>query len=392
MIAKLALVAALGGSAVGAAAVLADDRAPAPVPAVAAASTPAEPTPPPMDARDVRVVTQAPDAKGGAPWAIRRFKSPLKNGTTVECSEVGRLDGERFGWIGASGAFAPTLPGHAGTPMICKNPDQERAVGVSVQRFTTLTQPENGALEPLETVTFGVAAPAITRLVPDDEPPLAPGADGIVLRIVAGDASPGRLLTGVAEYRDGHRVRFNRTGMPRPKGERPVAGTETVAVRAPDPAGGQPWALIATRGDRGGICVTAPGRLVGTRLASVDRRLGIAYPGFEMLQQYCPDTRKPPTRAFPMRLDVLGSSVGGEDPRGRIERRVLDNRTVYWGRVYEDVVSVTIRTPRDVRTLVPSGLAHAIIAVYDGGFPTGKVTATAHMKDGREVTRTLYSE
>jgi hypothetical protein len=55
------------------------------------------------------------------------------------------------------------------------------------------------------------------------------------------------------------------------------------------------------------------------------------------------------------------------------------------------VVTVTIRTPRDVRTLVPSA-KHAILAVYDGRFPGGKVTATARFKDGHEVTRTLYSE
>ena len=67
-------------------------------------------------------------------------------------------------------------------------------------------------------------------------------------------------------------------------------------------------------------------------------------------------------------------------------------RTVFSDLVHSDVVSVTIRTPRDVRTLVPSAKAHAILAVYDGRFPGGRVTATARMKDGREVTRALYVE
>jgi hypothetical protein len=93
-----------------------------------------------------------------------------------------------------------------------------------------------------------------------------------------------------------------------------------------------------------------------------------------------------------MRIDTLISGGFEQDPRGRIERRVESTRIAFWGRVHPDVVSVTIRTPRDVRTLIPSSRAHVILAVYDGHFPAGKVTATARMKDGREVTRTLYSE
>ena len=44
--------------------------------------------------------------------------------------------------------------------------------------------------------------------------------------------------------------------------------------------------------------------------------------------------------------------------------------------MHPDVASVTITTPRDVRTLVPTS-DHAIIAVYDGLFPGGTATATA---------------
>jgi hypothetical protein len=46
------------------------------------------------------------------------------------------------------------------------------------------------------------------------------------------------------------------------------------------------------------------------------------------------------------------------------------------------VTAVTLETPRDVRTLIPGGPAHAIIAVYDGTFTTGTVTVTAHFRDG----------
>jgi hypothetical protein len=52
------------------------------------------------------------------------------------------------------------------------------------------------------------------------------------------------------------------------------------------------------------------------------------------------------------------------------------------GSARADVRSITIATPRDVRTLVPSSPAHAFIAVYDGSFPTGKIVTTAHFADG----------
>jgi hypothetical protein len=46
------------------------------------------------------------------------------------------------------------------------------------------------------------------------------------------------------------------------------------------------------------------------------------------------------------------------------------------------IASVTIATPRDVRTLVPSRRAHAFLAVYDGEFPTGQIVITAHYEHG----------
>ncbi len=390
MIAKLALVAALTGSGIGAAVVLAGEPASKAAKVLSIATPVGEPTSPPLPARDARLVVQVPDGKGGAPWAVRRFAATLENGSVTTCFELGRLDGERFGWIGLDGGFATVRPGHSEAPRHCRDPGLERAIGASVQRFTTLEQRAGGVPRPLETVTFGVAAPTVARVLPADEPPLSPGTDGVVLRIVPREAPSGRL-TGEVEYRDGRRVQFNGGGFPRAKGEQPVAGTETVAARAPDPAGGEPWALIAMRGDRGGACLTSPGRLVGTRLGLVDRRLGVFYTGFPPDPASCRDAERAPTRTYPMRMTTLGSSIGGDDPRGRIERRVLENRTVFSGRVHADVVSVTIRTPRDVRTLVPSGTAHAILSVYDGSFPTGKVTATARLKDGREVKRSLYA-
>jgi len=52
-------------------------------------------------------------------------------------------------------------------------------------------------------------------------------------------------------------------------------------------------------------------------------------------------------------------------------------------------VAVTLETPRDVRTLTPTGRAHAFLAAYDGSFPTGKIRVVARFRDGHVWTQTL---
>jgi hypothetical protein len=394
MIARLALLAALAGSAVGATVVLADDRAAAPAPAVPTVTPPkmaGQPLPPPVDATDVRLVLRQADPAGGLPWGVRHFGTKAPGGQAVECYELGRLQDDRFGWVDGSGTFAVAPAGHFLLQSACQPARQLRKLGASVMRFTTLALPRGGTPQPLETVSWGIAAPTVRALLPKGEPEIVPGELGLFLQIAKGEGTR-QPLTGELDYSDGHRVAFNRMPEPRRDGETPVPGTNYVAARAPDPAGGEPWGLIASRGTKGGLCMSMTGRLVGTRLGNVDRRLGLFYSGpFEQMH-YCGEARSKPTRAFPMRIDTGISGGGEEDPRGRIERRVENTRIIFSGRVHADVVSVTIRTPRDVRTLIPSSPAHAILAVYDGRFPGGKVTATARMKDGREVTRTLYSE
>lgn len=44
--------------------------------------------------------------------------------------------------------------------------------------------------------------------------------------------------------------------------------------------------------------------------------------------------------------------------------------------------TVTIATPRDVRTLRPSSTGRAILAVYDGTFPAGETVITSTFADG----------
>ena len=85
---------------------------------------------------------------------------------------------------------------------------------------------------------------------------------------------------------------------------------------------------------------------------------------------------------------TTGESYGGGQPapddpfrsRARIERRVQVGRTVYWAICSADVDRVTLRSPRDIRTLVPSPSGRVVLAVYDGIFIDGGVELTPHLR------------
>lgn len=157
-------------------------------------------------------------------------------------------------------------------------------------------------------------------------------------------------------------------------------------ARAPDPAGGLPYGVAGVRSEHGGWCFSQSARVVGNSAGSVDFALGTIVDSYEPLMQ-CLRKDDPIYRHHPV---VEGFLLGGgivEDEgdatrRARVVRRTLPGTTVVTGSARADVRSITITTPRDVRTLVPSSPAHAFIAVYDGSFPTGKIVTTAHFADG----------
>ena len=247
-------------------------------------------------ARDVRILRQLPDPASGRPWAIRRFTGKSGN-VAVECHQIGRLDGERFGWVDAHGAFTVKPPASSELSGICNPAGQPRSFGAQPMRFTMLTLPPGGAPQPLVTVTWGVAAPDVRALIPEGEPPIAIGDDHLFLDVRKGEGGRAPVV-GVLEHRDGTRESFN---LPPGRGERPVEGTQHVAVRTPDPAGGEPWAMLAGRGTRGGLCLSLPGRIVGTRLAPTP----------------CGSRRASGVRGSPTRADASSAGWRG---RGRCSR------------------------------------------------------------------------
>jgi hypothetical protein len=381
----IAIATALLGSAAGAGIVLAGEpEKPAAPPAVAPARRPAEDMQPLVEARDVAIDVTAPDPEGGPEWAVRRFTTGKPEGV---CAELGRIVDGQFGWIDGYGTFRAARAGHHEAPDQCVDPAWLRKIEVQPLPTTTVVYPQGGSPQPARGIYWGFAAAGVAAVEPDGAAAIPTTPHGLFLSVSTRQANPDQ--PGEAIRRDGSRRRYDfRPDLPTGHAK-PVPGTTRVAIRAPDPAGGQPWAILVAGSSKGGLCFSQPGRLLGDRLGEIRAPLDTFSPLFDMLG--CPDKRRAPTRAYPLRLTtgIWGASLD-DDTQGRIERRTLTGRTIISGRVHPDVLTVTLKTPRDVRTLVPSELGRLILAAYDGTFPTGTVTATARMRDGRTVTRGVY--
>ncbi|HWX73733.1 MAG TPA: hypothetical protein VNZ05_00405, partial [Solirubrobacteraceae bacterium] len=105
---------------------------------------------------------------------------------------------------------------------------------------------------------------------------------------------------------------------------------------------------------------------------------------------------QPGRKRQPVHFDSQGGPESGPPgapaptlARPEVQRRTLPGHTIITGIADADVVSVTLATPRDVRTLRPSGPQHALIAVYDGEFFRGAITATVRLSDGRSVSEVV---
>lgn len=393
----VAAAAALG-IAGGTAGAIAADRDPPSRPSAptAVAQAPAAKAPPsaPLSHSDVRIDARTDDPGGGAPWAMRTFASEHEGGQ-LRCAQLGRLQAGRFGWITPDGRFRPARFDSLDVPTFCDSERFLKRIGAQVSRSTLVGRSDDGAAVPATTITYGLAASPVREVTLEDGPTLRPGRDGAILQVRSGEPED-PWVSGRFGFADGRRLEFDREPrIPdpprrpgRPARERPV-GTPRVSVRVPDPGGGLPWALLVSRGSRGGTCFGNAGRLLGTRLGTVDPRLGLFNVSPIGGPPACPTPGRPPSRDDPAPLQTGLYSLRDEDPAGRNQLRREDARTILSGPVDQDVVAVTIRTPRDVRTLVPSPTGHAVLAVYDGTFPRARITVTALMRDGRRITREI---
>ena len=366
----------------------------------------------------VRIAVTAPDPRGGPPWAVRQFLAErltpddpdgTGGGRVIgrnRCVQLGRVHRGRFGWLTADGTFRPVAVGYLGAPTECLSRRPDLGGKPWGEIVTTITDPRRPAAEPVQTAVFALAGTAARdlRLTVAGRPAeVTRGAAGTLLAVLPGDTRRSDLrLT----------ARYTRRGVvpiiPKPRSEsplpprfanrigRPAPGAqEVLSAQAPDPDGGLPYGLAATKARGGGFCLNQGGRVVGDRVGHVDYALHIlrVYGGGA---SNCPPTRAalrgqrlPDGRSFPpyRMSSSFGGNVGaepGEDPRtGRVARRSPPGRVVFSGTAEPNVRSLTFATPSDVRTIAPGGPAHAFMIVYAGGFPTGPTVITTTFDDGR---------
>lgn len=344
------------------------------------------------------------DPDGGPGWAVRTFaaerrtiKRPARTldhpawRSRVRCAQLVRTHGRTTGWVFADRRFRPIgfQSSDAGLgECAAREPGPE-----IVNFFVWTTIERDGTARPRRGVLWGVAPPGTQQVLVQGVGTARQVATldedtGAFLLLTSPDASDigasisYRLARGRVE-----RHPLSRAARPVPSERGPVPGTETVEARTPDPAGGPPWGvLVADRGD-GGLCVAGGAtQIIGDRPGVLDPTWGRFYPS-GLGRADCRAPRVPPTRKRPV-VSSIGSGPGPAEAgdvlfdRARRQRRIQPGRFTLYARCHPDVQRVTIRTPRDVRTLIPSPRAHVIYAIYDGAFRAGAIEITARLRGG----------
>lgn len=365
-----------------------------------------------------RIEARAADPLGGPDWAVRTFladrviKPALRRHGVdpvvghVRCAQVGRIHDGTFGWLDARGTFRAlrTATALVGSSSWCGSRTADVRHQPHLDAFSPLTEPAAPAAAVRSTVAWGIAGSAARRITlhlgsRTVTPPAT--ADGVFL-VVSGPALDQHQIRGSVAYPDRTvPLGGEREGPAVFGGADPTApggsGQAQLAARAPDPNGGLPFGLVASRTGDQGWCLATGGRVVGDRVGTIDfqrdtlSELRISGGGS------CTGGQSE-AEVFRRSPVLLGSSSGGPEPAGeggdpgstgRVARRTQKGLTILDGRVAPDVVSVTLETPRDVRTLIPGGPAHAILAVYDGPFPTGALRLIARFRDGHTKVQTI---
>ncbi len=358
---------------------------------------PARQVAPPADiplADTVRETLYAKDPAGGPEWALRSWqgsRNPRANfgpgyrPARFICVQVGALEGHRLVEPRPGTAALPLSVGEESVDgaSSCNAPSDLTRFGPGGEAMSYVADPYAYAPRPLRTVVFGILRLDATHpmLLGAGAPrPLALDANHAFFAVLPGRYwdTPLRISAVIGGGTVLGRAMQSDPGPP-----------STPQARAPDPNGGAPWGFAASAHGS-----SAFGQIVEGRLASIDARTGAVHygPNGWSAGGNGPAPRKPP----PVRFESHG---GPEEsllvrrttalPRPELERRTLPGRTIITGEADADVVSVTLATPRDVRTLLPSGPEHVFIVVYDGQFFRGAITATIELRDGHTVTEAV---
>jgi hypothetical protein len=379
--------------------------APQAVPAYRSPAPVAATLPPPFEfpiAATVRETRRASASAGGPEWVLRSWQGEANRsvsgvgGERFLCTELGVL------WHGT--LVEPSATPSAGSVALSREGGRcNQAKDLTRMRYMLALE---GFLDDPYEYTPHPAVTVLSGMLP-------PGASDPVLlgvgraRALPVDANNAFLVVLPAGYwnarpRISYLLHGRRVGkLHGPTGSRRYArGTEDPVpeVRAPDPDGAALWGFVATRN-----CTTAVGRIVAGRLAQIDLWDGVLRPGSEI------SGSSSSCATHPRGLELAAEQhqavefnqqpiSTGEDPllqkpellhQPEIEWRTLPGRTIVTGVARADVVSVTLSTPSDVRTLRPAGPLHVILAVYDGYFLRGNLTATIRLRNGHVQTEQI---
>jgi hypothetical protein len=317
-----------------------------------------------------------PHANFGAGYRPTRFL----------CLQVGVIEGNRLIEPRPGSTPLPLSVGHeygAGGGG-CDAPSDLTRFGPLAAAVTYLEDPYAYAPLPLHTVLSGLLAPDASDpvLLGAGAPrPLRVDANRAFLAVLPGrdwDA-PLRISAVIA----GRTIISSVV-----QGPAPPAPSARQA-RAPDPNGGAPWGFAA-----GADGSSAYGRIVDGRIAAIDQQDGTLMNSPEGWSGGGSGAAAR-SKSQPVSFDTEGGPEAGPFgppatlPRPEIQRRTLPGETIITATADTDVASITITTPRDVRTLRPAGPEHAIIVVYDGQFFRGAITATIRLTNGHTLTESV---
>lgn len=343
-------------------------------------------------ASTVREELHAPDPAGGAEWVLRSWRgrpnpqAPFGNRRPSElvCEQLGVIEGGQLVQPppAAPTKLTTTQETRAGLGG-CNESAWLATHAPAAQMVSFVGDPYAYTPTPRETAIIGMAARDIKQLVlagAGERLVLRPDANGAFLAVLpGGDWDAPLHIEGIAH---GKRIK----GYPLEPFNGPPA-LEIPQARAPDPDGGPPWGYAVAGSS------SAVGQIVDGRLAAIEPSTGElndtpdGWGGGECQPLGC-------EAHAPVQFEVDNQSgsaeASAETPLPpQIQRRTLPGRTTIAGRAAADVASVTLITPRDVRTLRPTGRAHALIVVYDGQFYSGTITARVTLRSGKTVTEQL---
>lgn len=364
----------------------------------------------------LRIEARRADPRGGPPFAVRVFRAQRlalpPGGRDLSkarllghplCAQLGRIYRGRFGWLDARNRFRPARIDMFSAPTVCGDRWRDRRSLPQLTLTKLITDPLKSSAVPVQTVAWGFAGGLTSSVSLDGVP--------------AGEQSPKSSQRGAfLAFGDDHTRSFEATatvhyrgrstlvkvpfagrwgaGAPPPHGpleQRVIPGTQQIEARAPDPSGGLPWAMTASRSRGGDWCAASPGRLVGTLVGGVAFNLGTFSESAP--PSHCFSSGVALSHSMPIAISSGGSSIPyGLDPEaepdnGRVRLRTLRGQTTLGGVTSPDVREVTIKSPRDVRTVLPSPRAHVFLVVYDGLFPTGDFVLTSTFADGSHATQ-----